>query len=894
MAEQTLLEWSNEQPAWVCDALRRHAQSSGGSLSDEAKAEIALRVRHHAGFTVEPAPTCTPLDATHLKTEASASKRTEFCSLGPVENLNRLATGQKMNFTPKGITLIYGDNGSGKSGYARVTKKLCRSLAYDELLSNVFEATAKPAAKINIRYRAEGDTEVTETTWVDGTPPPQALSQISVFDSQNARLYVDRQNKIGFLPADIELLQRHGSYCSEMDTAFKKESEAITKRVKVPLPGGYTPSGIIAKTLARLDLKSKEALPSADDLKTLGNWTETLASELKELKEQLAKDPGMLAAQRRRAKATLEAFAVSLALIESGLSKEAVDQLAGLQTTAIAASEAAALAASDRFASYPVKGVGQSPWELMYNYAKAYGESLGISQEKLPDAVGENCVLCQEPLTEAAAARVTAFNEYMAGTASKAALAARQAVEKALAGFRGVQITSPKQTELNLGEFGGLGEARKVLAKEISDYCATSIARRDGVLAAATVDALSAVPQLPNSLATKLSAETSALEAEADAFDEIAQKDSGRAKERARIAELEDQKRLADSLETILARREDLDSLKKLAACSAAVGTLKISQQITSLRRSLVMEDLEKRILEEIGALDLTHIPFSVSDNSQDGQSLFGVAVKAAKATSNSKVLSEGEQRALALACFLGEVGIDAVKHGLIIDDPVSSLDHTRIRRVAERLVAEAKEGRQVIIFTHNILFFNEVREAASRAMPQVPVLPNYISKSAKAGFGIISQSDEPWVLMSVSKRIGVLGERWKSFAEVTDFDADEWRRSAKDFYTDLRETWERLVEEALLYKVIERFNAEVKTQSLKGVVVEDDDYQTIFWAMKRVSERSGHDMAAGKNVPTPKPSDMKSDLDTIDAFRTLVQKRRKDAEERRKKLEEPPKAEVA
>ena len=62
---------------------------------------------------------------------------------------------------------------------------------------------------------------------------------------------------------------------------------------------------------------------------------------------------------------------------------------------------------------------------------------------------------------------------------------------------------------------------------------------------------------------------------------------------------------------------------------------------------------------------------------------------------------------------------------------------------------------------------------------------------------------------------------------------------------------------------------------------------------MKRVSERSGHDMASSKNVPTPKPGDMKSDLDEIEKFRTAVDQRRKEAEKRRKALEEPPKAVV-
>lgn len=145
----------------------------------------------------------------------------------------------------------------------------------------------------------------------------------------------------------------------------------------------------------------------------------------------------------------------------------------------------------------------------------------------------------------------------------------------------------------------------------------------------------------------------------------------------------------------------DLEERRKLLACCDAVETGSVSRQMTSLRRSLVMENLEKRIIAEIEALALTHIPFTVNDRSQDGQSYFEVGLNAAKAIANSKVLSEGEQRALALACFLAEVGGDTSRQGMIIDDPVSSLDHVRIRRVAARLVKEAATGRQIIIFTH-------------------------------------------------------------------------------------------------------------------------------------------------------------------------------------------------
>jgi hypothetical protein len=231
--------------------------------------------------------------------------------------------------------------------------------------------------------------------------------------------------------------------------------------------------------------------------------------------------------------------------------------------------------------------------------------------------------------------------------------------------------------------------------------------------------------------------------------------------------------------------------------------------------------------------------------------------------------------------------------HGLIIDDPVSSLDHIRIRRVAVRLVREAAKGRQIIIFTHNLLFFNELIDAAAQPSPQVPVVKNYFRQSVAEGFGIISEVDEPWISQPVATRVVTLRERLKTFEVIADFMTEDWRRKAKDFYTDLRETWERLVEELLLGKVVERFNSDVRTQSLKGVIVENDDYKRVYWAMKRVSERSGHDMAVGKAIPTPTLTDMKADLDLIDQYRISVKKRMKETEKDREALEEPPEGKI-
>jgi hypothetical protein len=73
-----------------------------------------------------------------------------------------------------------------------------------------------------------------------------------------------------------------------------------------------------------------------------------------------------------------------------------------------------------------------------------------------------------------------------------------------------------------------------------------------------------------------------------------------------------------------------------------------------------------------------------------------------------SEILSEGEQKAIALADFLAEASLRHTSAPLIFDDPISSLDHKRMRYVADRLFELSAEN-QVIVFTHNMWFVAEL-----------------------------------------------------------------------------------------------------------------------------------------------------------------------------------------
>lgn len=117
----------------------------------------------------------------------------------------------------------------------------------------------------------------------------------------------------------------------------------------------------------------------------------------------------------------------------------------------------------------------------------------------------------------------------------------------------------------------------------------------------------------------------------------------------------------------------------------------------------------------------------------------------------------------------------------------------------------------------------------------------------------------------------------------------------------DKCEKWAWFPFDALPRPLFLPFSTAVEAGSLSRLLKNDSDdgktktgYREIFNAMKRVSERSGHDMPTGKQMPLPTLDDMKADLNVLDKYRVVLKKKADTTAERRKDLEKPPRAEVA
>ncbi len=184
-------------------------------------------------------------------------------------------------------------------------------------------------------------------------------------------------------------------------------------------------------------------------------------------------------------------------------------------------------------------------------------------------------------------------------------------------------------------------------------------------------------------------------------------------------AELADQKLLSTRRAIITTRRDLFVQDALYATALAEVQTKGITQKANELVDTYLTTAVVKQFESECLGLEIGHLKVGLARKSGQTKASFQTdpGTKLTKAASD--ILSEGEQRALALATFMTEIAVTEGTGPIVIDDPVSSLDRQRGVKVAIRLVEEALK-RQVIVFTHDLIFFNDLcREANDRARPR-------------------------------------------------------------------------------------------------------------------------------------------------------------------------------
>lgn len=858
-----IVQWSTTRPLWQQDALRRIIRT--GSLTDADIDSLTGLVKQAHGAT-DAGVAAEPLTAVHIPSRPAGSASVLLTSISCVEGVNQLAAEQTLIFETGGLTIVYGPNGSGKSGYSRILKRACRARMPGEILPDVSKPDpVEPRATISFK-RANGDEEQIE--WADDGAPNSVLSAVTVFDRDSGAVHFQKKNEAWFVPFGLDIPNTLAALCDTVAGRLKTErDEAERVRNTIFDAPSWSAKSVIGEFLNGLTAGSDVAA-TFDAI----SFTEDDDARLELLTVDLApeNDPEKSAEAKRRAAEKINRLWTAVERLDALLSDEALTALGQARDKAFTARAAAKAAADMAFGDLTLTGVGDPVWRQLWDAAHRYAGVAGNPPPSFPTKAGSPCLLCHQTVSEKAAARMEGFNAFIKMDTERAAEEAETAREAALRAVKDAPVVTRAFAEaLRL-----LRDHDAALAAGVRRRLASLRLRRGRLLKSATSGDEFDMPELTALNPANITAAATAIRAYAEEVAASADPEV-RATLLAERDELDDRKR-KDALRGIA--ESEIARLKRIEMLDAALGDC-ASRSVTIFANKLaddfITARMRDRFQHEIVALADAQVRVELTrSGGKSGVPQFEVKLFADSKAKAHLVLSEGEQTCVALAAYFTELANAEHQSALVFDDPVTSLDHRWRRKVAERLVREAAT-RQIVVFTHDLIFVNDLDTLAQEA--KIPIGLRHLARAAD-GVGVVKEG-LPWKGAKLRERVDILEKEARAANKLYDAgEQDDYERAAFRIYDELRATWERGLEDIVFAQVVVRHRDYINTKRLKAVsVFTENDADIAHSAYQKCCDYvRSHDPSRGRDATAPPPSDIMADIETLKLWEEDLRGRQK------------------
>ncbi|GEM_PF-321784 len=875
-----IIFWARKSlPKWQADAVRRLLSAGDRPLSEEDYSEILVLAKQELSILMQPTSlkSIPPSQGT-VSGIPSQEVDLRLLSIENVRNVNIIKSDQKQSFAENGITVVYGENGSGKSGYARILKLACQARDKELILPNVFVPSQGliPSAILNIKH----DGTLKDIRWTQGVEPDPIFTNISVFDGRCARVITDEKNEISYLPYGCDIFGKLA------EVVLKVRSLVLNE---ISVPDQIQDYEIVAGTKAAEFLNDLSETTTPVQIATACTWSD-VEEEILTSKTELASKSSPEKAIEEASKLERVAQRIFNAASGSESLSASCRKLSnhGIKNILVelkAAKEAHRIAVSEREIRDSLNGVASTnEWELLYKAAKAYSENIAYPGEDFPNtSIGALCVLCQQPLSDQAIDRFQRFKRFMEDSTSTILESKRNAITSTLE-----QLT--KLNPLSNEALDSLCDELKTFSNDASEmfkafHNEITKIKNHALELLRNEEEEASMDDWPISPATSLQSIASGIKNKITEITEAA-KPEEYLKLSNEIRELKSRKALfrrkADVILHVQILRKNA-SLKKAASLLKTTSITNEGKQIIARHLTPELKDAFKSELEFLDSEK--RLPISFEAKGSSGETLHELVLQGA-ITHNplSKVLSEGESRVIGIAGFLSELKLAPHSNPIVLDDPASSLDHIYYSKIAERLVQEGAK-RQVIIFTHNIGFLMELRDAQenfAKAGTSINMVVHSVRRDSKNSG--ISTEGAPWSGLPVTQRCQMLEERVHKIKHLYLDEREEYNEKAALIYGLLRECWESCIEDDLLYKVVCRYRNSVQPMKLIEVDVESSDFNLIDLNYSKASKWfRGHDRSKDLHDARPSPSEILSDIAILREYSKKFKSRHEKTKSRRK-----------
>ena len=801
--EERIVAWSGQRPQWQQVVLCKVA--GGQPLSNEALEQLV-------DATVDDrALSANQVEIEHLVGSGSAGTTVRLESISEPRHVNALSSAAPLTFPERGLTIVYGDNGSGKSGYARLLKRIARSRHREDVLTDVFRDTAidQPTAKLGLRL---GD-ETTDINWPTDSRPEQ--QRMLFYDNACGTAYIAEEADFPYRPYALFAMDGLIAACGKVRELVDKRLLQNMRRARdLPRVTEETSHTAAGRFLAGLSAGS-----SVERLDALVAKLENPEMSMGAVESQEAtlrsRDTRQARRELERTAERLEWLCDHIEQVDPVLGQEATRELIRVGEELGQVEEAAGEHAKS-LASEALPGVGNAAWKVLWESARRFSESHAYVDQPFPVTGGDSrCVLCLQTLSESGGGVLSRLDRFVRDDIQVRRDEVQRRHASLLEARRSQQILGGAiDTNLRDLETSHPDEVEIVRAL-LSGYEAV----RDGDAAArdAGPDAEGVIARLRGA-----AKESRSLAEDLERPDLIQRRLHGVVEKRHEIGLLNAMKAARKDIVAEIARlgvRRRLENLKQEA------NTGPITRKILELSEETITEVVRDRFTRETDRLGLERVTIAKT-KARKGALLHQPKLVGARQVSElSDVFSEGERSALGLAAFFTEASLDDSESGIILDDPVTSLDHIRRERVAERLVDFA-DTRQVVVFTHDVAFVGYLKGAASRK--DVAVAERSVSRS-RAGDRLPGScvDTHPWKAKDVRRRLGELRADLAKMAKRSDgYDDQEYDDAVAGWAGKMSETWERIFSQEVVGQVLADGGLEVRPKMV-GVLARftEEDY---------------------------------------------------------------------
>ncbi|HEY4496697.1 MAG TPA: hypothetical protein VI432_00930 [Candidatus Paceibacterota bacterium] len=708
------------------------------------------------------------------------------------DGVNALERGATITFHQK-LTVVYGKNGSGKSGFVRILKRLAGSRTQEDVWQNVHNSQSQNRCNAKVLHASRG----TDSTYQwNGESKVTPFDQMAIFDGRCIPIYLNKSLDFSYQPYGFELFQLLSTSLQSLQERLNAAIQSA-ERNKPLIDDIFNEETTIGKFIAGITSTTK-----VEDLNKLPVWDSKLQKELTD-KQQERKGLQNLDQQSellRTRHQKLKALEGALTETQSDLSAQSIRAYFGIAKKFHQLKKKQATKKGKTLEDYDIAEKESDEWEKFIDAGEDY---IRIAEHDDYPRDSDQCVYCQQKLSKSAQKLVQLYREL----------------------FQEEETSDVEDVEAKLNE--ALEDLENPSYEEDFQYSQDDFEKllQKRTIAAAFA-ALKEADSLSQKLASVLKSKKPKKLSPLNTSGIVASIRKIRMKAEEDIKTLEETQRnlfkKSKDLERVVAELQDIQKFSKrrseiekyisierwVAKASPLLGSKLNTKSITDLGkrawRELVSDSFKERFQRETADLDAPKVNL-------DFRGEYGSQMRAKNMEGLDEIdqfLSEGEQKAVALADFFAELSMQNEHAPVIFDDPATSFDYDRKERIAKR-IAQESATRQIVVFTHDLMFASYLHDQVETSNGDVD--------STKAAFHN---------LYSEANRVGIVDENYypgsvkfdtymrkieAKVAEVEALTAAARREGIKDAYGKLRKAVEKAVEERIFGGVITRWSDQIQ-----------------------------------------------------------------------------------